>query len=117
MEEKQMAQPQMDTADTLLAYSEWLDGEHLIKGDDEGDDRDHSTLVQDFIKYWCAGDEAPCTTRAPLADRAPDEDVYTIPVEDAIETLKQIAEQGATDPAVRVHAAVSILNYARTVGA
>lgn len=33
----------------LLAYSEWLDSQGVIVGDDEGDDRTHEQLVLDFL--------------------------------------------------------------------
>ncbi len=40
-----------DPIDTdLFWFSEWLDGEGLIRGDDEtGDDRSHEQLVRDFL--------------------------------------------------------------------
>lgn len=60
----------MNTQDTLLAYSEWLDSQRLIvsnvpDGDtDCRDDRSHDQLAKDFITQWNDHD-APC---APLAD-------------------------------------------------
>lgn len=42
----------MDLKNTLLAYSEWLDGEHLIKGDSGDDNRSHGELVEQFVKEW-----------------------------------------------------------------
>lgn len=56
----------MNIEDTLLAYSEWIDGQGIVRGEEESkDDRDHGTLVKDFITYWTTSD-APCTQRAPL---------------------------------------------------
>jgi hypothetical protein len=42
----------LNLQDTLLAYSEWLDGEGLVVGDKEGDSRSHDQLVLDFISQW-----------------------------------------------------------------
>lgn len=65
--------PSMSTRDTLLAYSEWLDSQHLIVSDKEGytqpvrdhDGRSHDQLAQDFIAHWEADDRG-----ADLAGRA-----------------------------------------------
>jgi hypothetical protein len=54
----------MNTLDTLLAYSEWLDGEKINPSDSE-DERTHEDLVKQFIAHW---DENP--ERARLADAA-----------------------------------------------
>lgn len=42
----------MNTIDTLLAYSEWLDGEGLVASDqgEIADKRPHDQLVRDFIE-------------------------------------------------------------------
>ena len=54
----------MDTHDTLLAFSEWLDGQGLIVGDqgDGADKRTHDELAEEFIDQWegqpLAGQEA-----------------------------------------------------------
>lgn len=44
----------MNTRDTLLAYSEWLDSLGLVASDlDEDDDqRSHDELAQEFIDQW-----------------------------------------------------------------
>lgn len=45
----------MDTRDTLIAYSEWLDSEGLIVPQvvgPGGDDRTHQTLAEEFIEFW-----------------------------------------------------------------
>jgi hypothetical protein len=42
----------LNLQDTLLAYSEWLDGEGFVVGDKEGDSRSHDQLVLDFISQW-----------------------------------------------------------------
>lgn len=42
----------MNTVDTLLAYSEWLDGEHLIVSDQGDDKRAHEELAREFIEQW-----------------------------------------------------------------
>ena len=42
----------MNTKDTLLAYSEWLDSQGLIVGESDGDDRSHDSLADDFIEQW-----------------------------------------------------------------
>lgn len=68
----------MDVKDTLLAYSEWLDGEHLIVGT-EGelrpivatDTRTHAELVDAFVEHWHEHDDTPCMKRAPLAGEGP----------------------------------------------
>lgn len=63
----------MSTQDTLLAYSEWLDSQHLIASDTEGysqpvrehpDGRSHDQLAKDFIAHWEANED-----RAILAGR------------------------------------------------
>ena len=53
----------MNTADTIQAYSEWLDGEHLLPKDEQ-DERTHENLVQEFMQYWDSVDG-----RADLAGR------------------------------------------------
>lgn len=59
----------MGIEDTLLAYSEWLDGEHLIKSEEESkDDRDHGRLAQDFIEHWESDNATPCLRRAGLPE-------------------------------------------------
>lgn len=58
----------MNTEDTLLAYSEWLDGQKVVRSEKESnDDRTHDKLVTDFVTEWHADDETPCVRRAPLA--------------------------------------------------
>jgi len=49
---KLMQAPAMtEVFDRLFAYSEWLDGQTLIVGDDaSGDTRSHEDLVNDFLK-------------------------------------------------------------------
>lgn len=42
----------MKTKDLLLAYSEWLDGEGLVRSDDEGDERTHEELADAFVAQW-----------------------------------------------------------------
>lgn len=43
----------MNTQDTLLAYSEWLDGEGLVVADSYPEDkRTHEDLVKEFIEKW-----------------------------------------------------------------
>lgn len=44
----------MNTVDTLLAFSEWLDGEGLIPvlTDGGGDSRSHEQLAKDFVEQW-----------------------------------------------------------------
>lgn len=56
----------MNTEDTLLAYSEWMDSEGLVVSDDDGDDRTHSELVDAFLEYWDSNPD-----RATLAGREP----------------------------------------------
>jgi hypothetical protein len=41
----------MTTEDTLLAFSEWLDGENITPGD-PSDGRTHQELAQEFIAQW-----------------------------------------------------------------
>ncbi len=40
----------MDLQDTLLAFSEWLDSEGLIKPDTGKDKRTHEELAREFIE-------------------------------------------------------------------
>lgn len=48
-----MAKREMTLEETLTTFSEWLDGEGLIVGDDEsGDLRTHDDLAQAFVKEW-----------------------------------------------------------------
>lgn len=48
-----MAQREMTLEETLQTFSEWIDTEGLIVGDDEsGDDRTHEDLARDFIAHW-----------------------------------------------------------------
>lgn len=61
----------MDLKDTLMAYSEWLDSEHLITSDVRGDHRrtlpdkrTHEELAKEFIDWW---EDNP--DRAPLVGR------------------------------------------------
>lgn len=60
----------MSTEDTLLAYSEWLDGEGLVvpdaTEDGEADDRSHAELVDAFLEHWESN-----PSRGTLAGRAP----------------------------------------------
>lgn len=43
----------MDTQDTLMMYSEWLDSQGLIVSDAAHlDPRSHSQLAADFIEHW-----------------------------------------------------------------
>lgn len=44
----------MNTQDTLLAFSEWLDSEGLIVNDQDpdADKRSHDELAQEFIDQW-----------------------------------------------------------------
>jgi hypothetical protein len=43
----------MSTQDTLLAYSEWLDSQHIVIADESGDDnRTHDDLAKQFIEEW-----------------------------------------------------------------
>ena len=43
----------LSTHGTLLAYSEWLDGQGLVAGEDaSGDARAHDRLAADFAKEW-----------------------------------------------------------------
>lgn len=58
----------MNTQDTLLAYSEWLDSEGLIVNDQDpdADKRSHDELAQEFISQWEADAQ-----RATLAGRDP----------------------------------------------
>jgi len=45
--------------DTLLAYSEWLDGQGLVLGEEASrDPRTHQDLAGDFIADWQAKDRA-----------------------------------------------------------
>lgn len=53
----------MDTKDTLLAYSEWLDSEGLVSGEDA---RSHEVLASEFVHQW---ESDP--SRATLAGRDP----------------------------------------------
>lgn len=59
--------PSMSTRDTLLHFSEWLDSEHLIVGDqaDGADKRTHEQLAEQFIEHWEADERG-----ANLAGRA-----------------------------------------------
>lgn len=66
--------PSMSTRDTLLAFSEWLDSEGLIVGDQErtvvgspavADQRTHEELAEAFIAHWEADERG-----AILAGRA-----------------------------------------------
>ena len=80
----------MNLEDTLLAYSEWLDGEKVIKPNTDEDDRDHGTLVSQFVEYWEEHD-APCTKRAPLA----------LDISSLAETIHQIStDKGFTPPSM-----------------
>lgn len=54
----------MTTQDTLLAYSEWLDSEGLVKSDQGKDKRSHDELAQAFIEHWESNED-----RATLAGR------------------------------------------------
>jgi hypothetical protein len=64
--------PIMSTEDTLLAFSEWLDSEGLIKSDvHEG--LSHEDLAQNFIDHWESDQRG-----AMLAGRNPC-DNYTAP--------------------------------------
>lgn len=59
----------MSTQDTLLAFSEWLDGEnicHAKEHDDltPGDDVTHDDLARQFIEHWESNPQ-----RATLAGR------------------------------------------------
>ena len=56
----------MDLQDTLLAFSEWLDGEGLMKTPKGKDKRTHEDLAREFIEEWESTD-----TRATLAGREP----------------------------------------------
>lgn len=44
----------MNTHDTLLAFSEWLDGQGLIVSDQtpDADTRTHDQLAAEFIEQW-----------------------------------------------------------------
>lgn len=53
----------MNTQDTLMAYSEWLDGEKKLMRDEELATT-HEDLVKEFLDYW-----ADVPDRAPLAGR------------------------------------------------
>lgn len=54
----------MTLQETLLAYSEWLDGEGLVKAQTRKDTRTHDDLAREFIEDWESTD-----TRATLAGR------------------------------------------------
>jgi hypothetical protein len=62
-----LSEHRMSTADTLSAYSEWLDTQKVMKKPSRADTRSHDDLVAAFIEHWRGGDDAPCTTRAKLA--------------------------------------------------
>lgn len=42
----------MKTRDLLLAYGEWLDGQHLVVSDQGDDKRTHDELARAFIEQW-----------------------------------------------------------------
>ena len=45
----------MNLEDTLLAFSEWLDGQGIIAPPEDfegGDDRTHADLAAQFIEQW-----------------------------------------------------------------
>ncbi len=44
----------MNTQDTLLAYSEWLDTQGLIVSDldEDADKRSHDELAREFTERW-----------------------------------------------------------------
>ena len=46
----------MNLQSTLLAYSEWLDSEGLVIGDNGEDKRTHNELVDEFIEQWEGND-------------------------------------------------------------
>lgn len=46
----------LSTQETLLYFSEWLDGEGLIVSDQGTDKRSHEDLARDFIEHWEADD-------------------------------------------------------------
>ena len=56
----------VDLQETLLAFSEWLDGEGLMKTPKGKDKRTHEDLAREFIQEWESTD-----TRATLAGREP----------------------------------------------
>lgn len=48
-----MTQREMTLKETLMTFSEWLDTEGLIVGDDDsGDTRTHEDLAKDFVLDW-----------------------------------------------------------------
>lgn len=52
----------MSTEDTLLAFSEWADGQGLYR--ESSDDRSHQDLAREFIRDWEEDED-----RATLAGR------------------------------------------------
>lgn len=56
----------MSTQETLLAFSEWLDSEGLIRPPAKDDDRTHDQVAAEFIADW-----ESTATRATLAGREP----------------------------------------------
>lgn len=99
----------MDTKDTLLAYSEWLDSQGLMAKVSGVDDRSHDDLATEFIKYWEVADPPKAT----LAGREGD---VGKKVTEALKTLRSLMEDSAVDPHLRLSAASTVLGYAQTQG-
>lgn len=116
----------MNTSDTLLAYSEWLDADKRLVSLPGGDDNTHEDLVKEFIARW--GDNP---NRALLAGSTDYDDDPDLPEEsdgksddkpsiapstrEAIEVLTKLAKTSKEED-IRLQAAQTLLSYSHVVG-
>lgn len=92
---------QMSTKDTLLAFSEWLDGEGF-RGPD--DDRTHQDLANAFIEDWEGVERG--ATLAGSADGSADVEVA---LNKAVDTLVEIMTSDTSTAPERIMAADTLV--------
>lgn len=116
----------MTPAETLLAYSEWLDSEKLMGAVAADDQRTHQNLITSFINYW---EENP--NRALLAGSTNYDDDPDLPYEndnkyndkadiapstkEAVKVLTKLAKSSKKE-SIRLQAAQTLLSYNHVVG-
>lgn len=103
----------MNLKDTLLAYSDWLDGEELMPKN-TSDNRTHEDLIEEFIEHWYApGNRAPLIGDEPRKSQQPDSEVEADPRQVGMDTLMALCEDEDVDESVQYQAAALLVSLAQ----